>query len=190
MSEQKSNDDVVIVDYDPLWPAAYRFEATLIAHALADVYVEMHHVGSTSIPGLGAKPTIDILVVVAQFAPVEEYIRRLTPIGYQHVSHEDDAIRLFFRKGMAHSHHLHIVEHGAWEYRRHLLFRDYLRTHPETAQEYERLKRQLADQFGEERARYTASKADFIRSVIATAAREQSIEPPEGAGRPASKEPE
>ena len=190
MSERKSNDEVVIVEYDPRWPAAYRSEAALISQALAYSYVEMHHVGSTAVPGLSAKPTIDILVAVAQFARVQEYVRRLAPIGYQHVSHEEDAVRLFFRKGVAHSHHLHIVEYDGWEYRRHLLFRDHLRTHPETAQEYERLKQRLADQFSEARATYTASKANFVRSVIAAAAREHSIDLSEDTGRPALEEPE
>ena len=187
MPETKSNDDVVIVEYDPRWPAAYQAEAALIAQTLGHNHIEMHHVGSTAVPGLSAKPTIDILVAVAHFAPVEEYDCRLAPIGYQHVSHENDAVRLFFRKGAAHSHHLHIVEHGSWEHCRHLLFRDYLRTHPETAQEYERLKRRLADQFGEDRATYTASKADFIFSVIAAAAQEHSVNPEGFGGCPGSE---
>jgi len=172
MSKSNPDDDVVVVDYDQHWPKAYQEEAERISLVLDHTFTEIHHIGSTSVPGLSAKPTIDILVVVLHFAPVEEYIRRLEPLGYQHVSHKDDAIRLFFCKGTAHAYHLHIVERGSWEHRRHLLFRDYLRAHPETAQVYGELKQELADRFATDRPSYTKNKTTFVKAVTAIAAEE------------------
>jgi GrpB-like predicted nucleotidyltransferase (UPF0157 family) len=175
MFEHDPTDRVLVVEYDPLWPTVYQEEAKVISHALDHDFVEMHHIGSTSVPGLCAKPIIDILVAVTRFRPVEEYSRRLAPLGYRYVSHEDDAIRLFFHKRPVRTHHLHIVEHGSWEYQRHLIFRDYLRTHAVVAQEYGRLKRELADRFTNDRATYTASKTSFIADVVAMAIRGNAV---------------
>ncbi len=175
MSESGASDDVVIVDYDHRWPTAYEQEKALICQTLGDVILDIQHVGSTAVPGLCAKPVIDILVAVARFDAVEEYSRRLSPLGYQHVSHPDDAVRLFFRKGMPRTHHLHIVEYGTEEHRRHLLFRDYLHAHGDAAREYETLKRELASKFAANRPLYTESKTDFIRSVVVLAEGEQMV---------------
>lgn len=175
MSNNNQDERVVIVDYDHRWPTAFEQEKALLAQALDHNFVEIHHIGSTSVPGLAAKPTIDILVVVPRFAPMDEYRRRLEPLGYSHMSHPNDAIRLFFYKGPKRTHHLHIVEYGTWEHRRFLLFRDYLRTHPDIAQEYERIKRRLASKFAENRPRYTEGKRGFVRSITAMAAAELSL---------------
>jgi GrpB-like predicted nucleotidyltransferase (UPF0157 family) len=176
MSELQPNDNVVIVSYDPRWPAVYEQEKARVLEALGRDVIDIEHIGSTAVPGLSAKPVIDILAGVAKLTPAPEYSRRLEPLGYQHVSHADDAIRIFFRKGMPRTHHLHIVEYNSWEYWRHILFRDYLRDHPGTAWEYERLKLNLAGRYAAERATYTECKSSFIRSVIGVAA-EQSRSP-------------
>jgi len=176
MANDDQGERVVIVDYDYQWPTAFEQEKALLAQALDHDFVEIHHIGSTSVPGLAAKPIIDILVVVPRFAPLEEYRRRLEPLGYHHKFHLNEPVRLFFyNKGPQRTYHLHIVEYGTWEHRRHLLFRDYLRTHPDIAQEYERLKRRLASKFADNRPVYTASKRGFVRAVIAMAAAELSL---------------
>lgn len=169
MAQYEPLDNVVIVEYDPHWPEAYREEAERIAEVLEHDFVDIQHVGSSAVPGLAAKPVIDVMVAVEHFKSIEEYSRRLAPLGYQHMTHPAEAVRIFFRKGLPRTHHLHIVEYGTREYRRHLLFRDYLRRHPEAAQAYEQLKRELADRFATDRPTYTESKTDFIRSVVALA---------------------
>ena len=175
MSAPSAGDEVVITEYDSRWPAAYEREKALICQALGDLILDIQHVGSTAVPGLVAKPVIDILVAVAHFEAVEGYARRLSPLGYQHISHPDDAVRLFFRKGTPRTHHLHIVEYGTAEHRRHLLFRDYLRLHGDTARAYARLKWELASRFAANRPMYTESKTDFVHSVVAMAERERIV---------------
>jgi GrpB-like predicted nucleotidyltransferase (UPF0157 family) len=125
--------------------------------------------GSTAVPGLSAKPIIDIMLAVQCLGAPETYARPLEPLGYAHHPLPDEPDRLFFRKGRPRTHHLHVVEAGSWTLRRHLLLRDYLRAHPQTAREYERLKCDLAARFKLERAAYTQGKTEFIEAVVAQA---------------------
>jgi GrpB-like predicted nucleotidyltransferase (UPF0157 family) len=173
MADPNPSDAVLIVAPNPAWSGTYRLEAAQISQALDVDFMDIQHIGSTAVPDLAAKPTIDILVAVRKLDSPEVYSCQLEVLGYRFESQVDDAIRLFFRKGTPRTHHLHIVEFGTWEYRRHLLFRDYLRAHPDTAQAYERLKRELAAAYAHDRASYTASKTDFIVSVMDLAAGER-----------------
>jgi GrpB-like predicted nucleotidyltransferase (UPF0157 family) len=92
----------------------------------------------------------------------------LEPLGYEYHDSEE-AGRLFFRKGMPRTHHVHIVEGGSWTLQRHLFFRDYLRAHPQTMRQYEQLKREMAVRFEPDREAYTKSKTEFIESIVALA---------------------
>jgi len=175
------NDQVVIVEYDPRWPVAYTEEKIAVCAALTGMLTDIQHIGSTAIPGLRAKPVIDLLVIVPRFEAIPAYAQRLEPLGYTHSYQPMEPVRIFFRKGQPRTHHLHIVEDGSYECRRLLLFRNYLLQHPETAFEYEALKRELAERFAEDRPRYTESKTDFIQGVIALADAENNA----GAGQPA-----
>ena len=164
---------VVIVDYDPRWPSKYEEEKDRILGAIGDVAVAIEHIGSTAVPGLGAKPIIDVMVAVSRLADAERCIEPLQEIGYEYVPEYNDVIpeRRYLHKGPpeARTYHLHMVEltSGFWE--RHLLFRDSLRVHPEEAQRYDQLKKDLAAKFGSDRDRYTEAKTSFIESVIAKA---------------------
>ncbi len=169
MAEPRSNDTIHIVEYDPSWPALYERERASIVATLGEVAAEIHHVGSTAVPGLSAKPIIDIMVAVTQLTSPEDYGRKLEPLGYEYHNSEE-AGRLFFRKGRPRTHHVHVVERGGWMLRRHLLFRDYLRAHPQTTRQYEQLKRELAIRFESDREAYTKSKTEFIESIVALAA--------------------
>ena len=133
---------IEIVESDPSWPAAFEAEAARIRNALGAMALRIDHHGSTAVPGLRAKPVIDIQVSVAALQPMATYLDALTAIGYTHVPHEDDAVCPFFYRPdrWPHSHHIHVVEHGGLEERRTLAFRDYLRDHREAAHDYERLK--------------------------------------------------
>jgi GrpB-like predicted nucleotidyltransferase (UPF0157 family) len=162
---------VVVVDYDPQWPSQYEEEKDRILGAIGDVAVAIEHIGSTAVPGLGAKPIIDIMVAVSRLADAERCIDPLQEIGYEYVPEYNDVIpeRRYFHKGPpgARTYHLHMVEltSGFWE--RHLLFRDFLRTHPKEARRYHELKKELAAKFGSDRDGYTEAKTSFIESVIA-----------------------
>lgn len=164
-----------VVPYDPGWPAAFEAEAVRLRTALGTLALRIDHNGSTSIPGLGAKPIIDIQVSVAALEPIAAYCERLQAIGYVHVPHPDDSFCPFFHRPpqWPHSHHVHVVEVGGAEERRTLAFRDYLRDHATTAREYEDLKRDLAMRLAatnhESREAYARAKTDFIERVVAIA---------------------
>jgi GrpB-like predicted nucleotidyltransferase (UPF0157 family) len=172
-----SNDrnELEISSSNPDWPAAFDAEAIRLRRALGTLALRIDHNGSTSIPGLGAKPIIDIQVSVASLQPIEAYSERLRAIGYVHVPHPDDSFCPFFhRPGQwPHSHHVHLVESGGAEERRTLAFRDYLREHPAAAHQYEDLKRDLAGKIAPNnrgsREAYARAKTDFIERIVAVA---------------------
>jgi GrpB-like predicted nucleotidyltransferase (UPF0157 family) len=166
------NDPVVrieIVEYDPSWPLFYQEEQARVAERLAGLAESIEHIGSTSVPGLAAKPIIDLLVTVAHLGPVDLYRERLESLGYTFFPVLGSPERLAFGKGSPHTHHLHIVEQGGEEHLRPLAFRNYLRAHPETARQYEALKRALAARFQHDRSAYNQAKTDFIHSIEAKA---------------------
>jgi GrpB-like predicted nucleotidyltransferase (UPF0157 family) len=164
-----------LVDYDPRWPAAFEAEALRIRQALGAVARRIEHNGSTAVPGLAAKPVIDIQVSVAELQPIDAYRQPLVAIGYTHMPHPDDAFCPFLHRPAAwpHTHHIHVVRIGGPDEQRTLAFRDYLRDHREAAREYEALKRHLAGQFAADdadaRERYAEAKSAFIERAIAQA---------------------
>ena len=165
---------VEVFDHDPQWPRIFDREKKLILKALGNKAISIEHIGSTSVPGLGAKPIIDIMVGVRLLSDAKRCIRTLERIGYEYVPELEDLIpeRRYFRKGpnKPNKHyHLHMVEYDGELWKNHLLFRDYLRTHPQTASEYFTLKKQLAVKYRLNREGYTDAKASFITSVISKA---------------------
>jgi GrpB-like predicted nucleotidyltransferase (UPF0157 family) len=160
---------IVISDYDPEWPNRYLALRAPIAAALGDLAVGIEHVGSTSVPGLAAKPTIDIVILVRSIADLPRVIERLERIGYVHEGDFGVNGREAFATpaGYAkHDHHLYAC-HPDWPgYGDQIVFRDYLRTHPAAADAYAALKRSLAIRHRDDRAAYTAAKADFVRDVL------------------------
>ena len=177
MEPARSKRVLEIVPYDPAWPAAFEAQAIRIRAALGSIALRVDHHGSTSVPGLAAKPIIDIQVSVVDLAPTDMYRRPLRSIGYTHMVHPDDSLCPFFHRPHVwpHTHHVHVVRAGSEEERRTLGFRDYLRAHQEIAREYEELKRRLAPQFSVEsfasRQAYADAKTEFIERVIAAALR-------------------
>lgn len=164
---------VQIFDYDTDWPRMYVGEAARIRRAIASVGLAIEHVGSTAVPGLAAKPVIDIMVGVRHLDDAKLCVGPLAEIGYEYVPEYEDDIPdgRYFHKGPPGgcTHHLHMAEFRGDFWRRHLLFRDFLRSHPERAREYERLKRELAGTFGRDHLGYTEAKTAFIRAVEAEA---------------------
>jgi len=160
-----------IVPYDPQWPVAFEAERRRLAAAFGELAVRIEHNGSTAVPGLAAKPVIDIQVSARRLHPIERYAPALERLGYVHLVHPDDAFAPFFHRPASwpHTHHVHVVQAGGEEERRTLAFRDYLRDHAEIAREYEALKRRLAPGYiattaGSQQA-YADAKGELIRAV-------------------------
>jgi len=165
-------DIVELSDHDPKWRDLFLEERTSLGRALGRLAMSIEHIGSTAVPGLRAKPVIDILVTVERIR-LEDVEKRLEGIGYVHVPIGDPE-RLFFRKGMPRTHHVHVVRHGGKEHRKHVLFRDRLIAHPDEAAEYERLKERLAMRFREDRQAYSDGKDELIAMILDRADKESS----------------
>jgi len=163
---------IVVVDYDPRWPQVYEEDHAAIVRALGPMVRGIEHVGSTSVPGLAAKPTIDIMLGVSA-DDLDRIIEPLVAIGYEYNPDWEISmpLRRYFRRigpDDSHTHHLHAVPYAGEFWTRHLRFRDYLRTHPDKAREYGELKKQMArEQRGS--IDYTFAKTQFIQSVEALA---------------------
>jgi GrpB-like predicted nucleotidyltransferase (UPF0157 family) len=169
------NEELYIVPYDPIWPSTFEAEAIRIHETLGSVAVRIDHHGSTSVPGLAAKPIIDIQISVENLQPMDAYREPLRTLGYVHVPHADDSFCPFFHRPphWPHTHHVHVVKAGGDEERRTLAFRDYLRDHKDDARNYEQLKRKIAGQLNpnddQSRELYARAKTEFIERIIAIA---------------------
>ena len=165
---------IKIVDYDPQWAILYVEEKRRILEVIGHIIVGIEHVGSTAVPNLGAEPIIDIMVAVPHLSDAKKCIEPLRGIGYEYVPEHEASFPegRFFHKGhfpKERHYHLHIVERTTDFWKEHLVFRDYLRAHPEVAQEYYELKKRLAIKYTSDHDAYTTAKTPFIESVIAKA---------------------
>ncbi len=163
---------VFLASYDGTWPLAFEAEAARIERACEGLAIRLEHVGSTSVPGLSAKPIIDILAGRPPQAKAAPYVSALKQLGYEHKGPYGLPGREYFRRGTPRSHHVHLVSWSSALWRDHLAFRDHLRAHPEVARAYEALKRELAAVVDDRHA-YTDGKGPFIRSVLRDAARDE-----------------
>jgi len=161
-----SSGTVRVVPYDPDWPRLFTAEARRLETALAPLPIVLEHTGSTSVPGLAAKPVLDILAGIGDDAAIEPYIAALVEAGYVHRGEQDVPGREFFRRGDPRAYHIHLTRIGGRFWHEHLDFRNYLRAHPDVRDEYARLKLALAAQYPTDRARYIEEKAPFIRAVL------------------------
>jgi GrpB-like predicted nucleotidyltransferase (UPF0157 family) len=166
-----SADPIVVVPYDEAWPSLFEEERARIERAIGPWVEEIEHVGSTAVLGLAAKPIIDVMVGVKSLEDSPTLVERLVGIGYEYVPEFEQVFpfRRYFRKMREgrRTHQIHLVERSNAEWwDRHLLFRDYLREHPEVVEEYARLKYELSDRFGEDREAYTDAKTCFISQVV------------------------
>jgi GrpB-like predicted nucleotidyltransferase (UPF0157 family) len=158
---------VALVEHDPGWAQAYDEEKQRIGHALAGLAVDIQHYGSTAVPGIRAKPILDIVVGIKRLAVGGECIQPLRMIGYDYLGDEFVPGGLFFARGVPRTHHLHVVDWCGTRWTDNMRFRDCLRAEPATARRYEATKIALADRYSADRASYTRSKAAFIASVLA-----------------------
>jgi GrpB-like predicted nucleotidyltransferase (UPF0157 family) len=162
---------VYIVAYDPSWPALFAKEGNRIFEAVGQWVEEVQHVGSTAIPGLDGKPVIDLMVGLKGMADASSCVEPLTNLGYSYWAegaqpHHHLFVRFVDPSMSARTHNLHLVEAGGQYWEERLLFRYYLRKHPETAKEYAELKYRLASRHRDDREAYTEAKADFVNEVV------------------------
>lgn len=161
-----------MVAYDQGWPARFEAHAGELRKALGSVAVRIDHIGSTSVPGLAAKPVIDIQVSVLDVAALDTYKPRLEEIGLIHRPHpEEPEPREFFRPPGPRVVHVHVVGSGSPQERRHLLHRDYLRANVDAATEYGESKRKLAAAFRDARQEYQAAKDPVVQALDVEAER-------------------
>ena len=159
---------VRIDSYDPEWPARFEQEREALERLLGNGLTGgIHHVGSTSVPGLAAKPVIDILVGVKDLDAARSYINPLAALDYMYAPYRPEEMVWFCKPNPVHrTHHLHLVPADSARFRAELAFRDHLRANPDIAEEYVALKRKLAREFKRDREAYTEAKADFIGTVL------------------------
>jgi len=167
MSDSAKVRTVVVVPYDPNWPLQFEAAAAMLRPVFGDNLIALHHIGSTSVPGLAAKPTLDLLGVVRSLALVTETRSSFESLGYQARGAYGIEGREFFAKGVPNpTHHLHVYEEGNVEILRHLAFRDYLKAHSEVASEYAALKLKLAALYKLDPVSYQDGKSDWIRREV------------------------
>ena len=157
---------IVLAEYDPRWPEAFRAERARIVSALGEAAVRVEHVGSTSVPGLVAKPIIDILLGVRDSADEPSYVPALTGVGYRLVIREPDWLEHRLLKGPDTDINVHVFTAGADEVDRMLRFRDRLRTDAGDRELYARTKRTLAKQQWRHVQHYAQAKSEVVEQIL------------------------
>ncbi len=155
---------VRIVPYDPAWPALARAELRRIGDELGDVAVRLEHVGSTAVPGLAAKPIVDLLVSVGDVEARKGYVEPLERLGYLFVPAPQSSDLHFFARPpeRPRTHHVHVCAAGSPHESRHLAVRDFLRAHPGEAASYAAVKRRVAARHPQDRLAYIAGKDPYV----------------------------
>jgi len=157
---------VKVHSYDERWALMFTEEAEKLKLIFKNEIVDIHHIGSTSVQGLKAKPIIDIMPVVKDINIVEEYNMKMQEIGYEPKGENGITGRRYFQKGGDNrSHHVHIYQLGSHEIKRHLAFRDYLRISPDVMKDYGELKEKLAQQFPYDIESYINGKDYLVKDI-------------------------
>jgi GrpB-like predicted nucleotidyltransferase (UPF0157 family) len=157
---------VRLVDYDPRWATLFIEESARLRPALQPLGVTLEHVGSTAVPGLAAKPVLDILAGYESAAALPACIAALAAAGYLHRGEQGIPGREFFRRGEPRAYHIHLAERGGGFWTEHLTFRDALRAQPALRDAYARLKQELAARYPRDRAAYIEGKGPFVREIL------------------------
>lgn len=159
---------VRLVDYDPRWPELFAAEAERLRAIVTPLSVTLEHTGSTAIPGLCAKPILDILAGYADPARLQDGIAALVAAGYVHRGEQEIPGREFFRRGTPRAYHIHLARRDGTFWRDHLRFRDALRANPALRDAYARVKRDLAAKYPANREAYIEGKAPFVREILSS----------------------
>jgi GrpB-like predicted nucleotidyltransferase (UPF0157 family) len=163
---------VEVVPYDERWPVLYEAEAALLRHVFGPDLVAIDHIGSTAVPGLPAKPIIDILVVIRDIGRIEDFEAGMIDLGYRPRGECLDAFgtpgRFYFSKDTAgvRTHQVHVMQSGHFDIRQKLVLRDYLRAHKHEAEAYGQMKMQLADGNTRGIVEYIEGKDAYVKALI------------------------
>ncbi len=163
---------ILVVTHNPAWGNEFEAEAKHIALALGDIVVRLHHIGSTAIPGIFAKPIIDFLMEVEDIVELDDRSSSMEELGYEAMGEFGIPRRRYFRKNNAsgvRTHQVHAFEADSPEVERHLAFRDYMIAHPVEAQMYGELKQRLAREHPDDMEAYMDGKDPFIKEHEAKA---------------------
>ena len=168
ISHPWSRERITIQPYYPKWPQVFEKEKQLLQQHLKSHFLTLHHIGSTAVPGLGAKPIIDMILVIRHQEEIAKIISLLQEEKYHHLGKVISPRTEFFLKKESsppqyHRFHLHTYVEGDSEIERHLLFREQLRNHPQKRNDYEQLKKQLAYHYYDNREKYNQGKTSWIR---------------------------
>src|SRR5438034_130872 len=178
---QALSDTIHLADYDPRWPQLFEEERARLQAAIGEWATDIQHVGSTSIPSIAAKPIVDIAVHLRSLVDALYCITPLMELGYECLGEFGIPGRIYFRKrtdqplrgqshdGIGRTHQIHMYERTNEQYEKQIVFRDYLRAHPDAAGEYEVLKRQLAERHARDVEAYALAKSEFVLAIIARA---------------------
>ncbi|MDW0115301.1 GrpB family protein [Sporosarcina saromensis] len=163
---------VEVTPYSVKWKSDFETESKRLQAIFGAEVIDIHHIGSTSVCGLAAKPIIDIMPVVKDISLIDKYTDEMDRIGYEAKGENGIPGRRYFQKGgNERTHHVHIYEQGSRDIERHLAFRDYLRVHPNISKQYGDLKERLANQFPDDIDAYIDGKAEFASEIERQAVR-------------------
>ncbi|MFO8110728.1 MAG: GrpB family protein [Thermoplasmata archaeon] len=168
---------VEIVEYDPEWPLLFKKLKSTYMDELGELIIDVEHIGSTSVPGLCAKPSIDIDIVISERSVLPSVIQGLSRIGYTHSGDQGIEGREAFKRkdsraphdgseSSKYPHHLYVCSCDSMELKKHLFFREYLRLDPEMRNKYGELKKSLAEKYRKDRVAYTEAKTEFIQNIL------------------------
>lgn len=166
------NNDIIVTPYNPQWVSEFEEIARSIRRALQDIALRIDHIGSTAVPGLDAKPVIDIQISVRSLEPVSLYQSQMEALGYLYRADNTERTKRYFREseGMRRT-HIHVREAGSFSEQFALLFRDYLRSHAEDSRKYAEIKYKLMSLYPHERQRYVEEKEPYIWEIMQSASR-------------------
>lgn len=160
---------VKLLPHNERWHELFAEEKARLETAIGEFVLEIEHVGSTSVCGIAAKPLLDIAISISNKPNGEKCVAPLDNLGYEYRGENGIAGRFYFVKGAPRTHHLHMLLTDSDEWRNHLAFRDYLRQNPDAAQEYDKLKKELAEKYGNDRDAYLDGKAAFVEKILGIA---------------------
>jgi len=164
---------VRLVTYSQEWAKLFDEEKQLLTALIGEYVIDIQHIGSTSIPGMIAKPILDIGIAIADFEEGKRCIEPIESLGYEYKGENGIPRRHYFVKGDPTTHHLHIVEIDSEEWKKNITFRDALRKNENLAKEYAELKLNLAEKFKYDRVAYTDGKTDFVNYVLKLAGKHE-----------------
>ena len=172
--QQSEGERLIIAEYNAEWPRLFEEERVRIQGQIGAYVDDIQHIGSTAVTGLGAKPIIDIMIVIPRIEAVASCVPGLEKLDYHYMGEYGIAGRHYFYKPanaspFEHQYHLHMLMAMHQQYLSHILFRDYLRMHPEALTAYQRLKEELAARYISDRDSYTDGKGQFVSSILALA---------------------